>query len=202
VALGIGLALPFLFQHPAYVGAQYVGWLEHLRVNDRHVLVPHLWYRDLRLLTALVGLEVDYQAYQVVQLAVGVALAAICMTLCRTGCPRDLLLSLAFGLSCCWMTVFGSATESCTYILLAPTATWLVVMAPDQGGSSLGQRLGWVGCLLLGGAMVVQAPGASHPLWLRGVQPLAALLVLASLLTLAAQWMVRSSRRDPCPEYS
>ncbi len=33
----------------------------------------------------------------------------------------------ALGLTCCWMTVLGPATESNTYILVAPALAWVVL---------------------------------------------------------------------------
>src|SRR5579871_398569 len=122
VALAVGLCLPFFLQTPSYVLDQYRAWIGHLQANDRHLLAPHLWYRDLRLLSSLLGAELSYQFYQIVQLVAGLGLAVFCR---RTGRPLVVIL----GLGCCWMTVLGPATESATYLLLAPTSAWLLLDA-------------------------------------------------------------------------
>ena len=37
------------------------------------------------------------------------------------------LLTAVVALAACWMMLLGPATESCTYILLAPTLAWAVL---------------------------------------------------------------------------
>ena len=199
IVLGIGILLPFLFQHPNYVVEQYRQWSMHLQMNDRHLLAPHLWYRDLRLVASALDVDIGYQAYQIVQLFAGAGLAACCLALLRVGCPERWLLTLLLGLGCCWMTILGSATESCTYTLLAPTAAWLVLL---KAGSTLrGRWLGWLGFALLCLAPLLASPGSGKQLWLRALQPLAGLLLFLDLLCLAAGQVVRRAEgRSLCPD--
>src|SRR5262249_22259618 len=90
------------------------------------------------------------------------------------------LLTLLTGLACCWMTLFGSAAESATYVLLAPVAAWAVV-APARVPV-------WVRAVLLGAYALLLAAQVSawfpagRQLQALGVQPLGALLLLAGLL--------------------
>jgi hypothetical protein len=49
-----------------------------------------------------------------------------------------MLLSLA----CCWMTVLGPATESATYILLAPIVAWMLVETYAEPSAWL-RRIGY-----------------------------------------------------------
>jgi hypothetical protein len=45
------------------------------------------------------------------------------------GVPKQNLLTAMLGLAVCWMTLLGPATENSTYILLAPVAAWIVLVA-------------------------------------------------------------------------
>ena len=51
---------------------------------------------------------------------------------------RLLIFLAALALGTCWMTLVGPATESCTYILLAPVLAWAVLSATRQPWRSWG----------------------------------------------------------------
>jgi hypothetical protein len=187
VALALGLALPFLLQRPGYVADQYAGWVEHLRTDDRTVLPLELWYRDLRLLCRVCHVPLSAQGYQVVQIAAAAAIAVLCLTARLKSWPERRLLTGLFGLGCIWMTLFGSATESSTYILLAPTlaATLLLAWQPPQPR--------WLRGALLASYLLFTAtqaaawfPDGARRFHVLAPHPLAALLLLMGLL--AAEW--------------
>jgi hypothetical protein len=141
VALAAGLIVPFLVQEPQYVSGQYLAWLHHLQSNDRQNLPVELVYRDIRLLWHAWQMPLSATAYAVIQFLAGAGIAALCLALrCARREERQLLVSL-LGLGCCWMTLFGPATESCTYGLLAPTLAWAVLEAWLRRGSPW---LAWV----------------------------------------------------------
>jgi hypothetical protein len=182
LALAAGLALPFALQHFDYVAGQYASWWHHFQTYDRQNLRAELWYRDVRLLLQALGVPLGSPAYALVQLAGAAACAAACVAGCRAGWPRDRLLRLLFTLGCCWMTVLGPATESCTYILLAPALAWALL---DTWRVRHAIALGLVGAsygLLLVCLVAVWFPGGRsvHTL---GLQPLGGLLLLAGILT-------------------
>jgi hypothetical protein len=138
LALGIGLILPFLFQHPDYVRAQYGGWLHHLVSDDRQAMPLEVWYRDLRLLCHTCHIPLGPGAYSIVQIMFGALFAGICVMAHRTGREQRSLLVSLLALGCGWMTLFGPTTESCTYILLAPSLAWALLDAwilPQQAYS-------------------------------------------------------------------
>jgi Glycosyltransferase family 87 len=187
LAIAAGLILPFLLQRPAYVAAQYAGWVESLAGDDRQVRPREFWYRDARLVWSLWVAPMSARAYQLAEAAGAAAAAAACLWARRAALARPRLLALLFGLGCCWMTALGPATESATYVLLGPTAAWLLVSGrPDDHPTPL--RALWLTAYAL--LVVSQAASALPGGWGRsfqslGPQPLAALLLLGGLVALA-----------------
>jgi hypothetical protein len=181
-AILAGLALPFLFQHPAYVAEQYQTWFHYLKSEDRQGMALAATYRDLRLLFRAASVPLSAEVYMAIQLATAAAAAGICLFGQYARWSQQRLLTLLTGLGCCWMTVFGVATESCTYMLVAPTGAWAVMQARLEA-RSLPVRGLLVGSFLL--FLVAQMAnwfkGGSefHAL---GVQALAGLLLIAGLL--------------------
>jgi hypothetical protein len=181
-ALGLGLALPFLLQRGNYVMAQYSDWLRLLCHDDRMGQPLTSCYRDLGLLCRLVDLPLSRGAYFLIQMTSGVGALALCLLGRRAGWSRRQVLMATLVLSTCWMTLLGPATESCTYMLLAPALAWAVMSAAAADISRS------VRCLVIGSyglftlaALAVWFPGGSrwHAL---GVQPLAALLLLVGVV--------------------
>jgi hypothetical protein len=193
LALTAGLALPFLLQRPDYVATQYGHWVEHLANNDRQLMPRAYWYRDARLLCSLWVTPMSYGAYQVWQ-GIGAAVVAVaCLWARRTGLPQARLLTLLLGLGCCWMTVLGPATESSTYVLLGPTAAWLVLGGSVEG-HSIGLRIVWAtgyGLLVASQVASTLPGGLGRVAQALGPQPLAALLLFGGLLYLAFRRRVR-----------
>jgi hypothetical protein len=182
LALTAGLLLPFLLQWPDYVASQYTGWLHHLESNDRQLLIRDLWYRDLRLLVTAYVTPMSYQSYQIVEALAGLGIAATCVMAHRLQLPRQRLLNLVLTLGCCWTTVLGPATESATYVLLAPVASWLMLKATTSERSRVA-RTAWVASYVL----LLIAQIASWFPWGRtfhslGPQPLAGLILLGGVL--------------------
>lgn len=180
VALAAGVVMPFLFQAPEYVARQYAGWLAVLRADDRAGLATTVCYRDLWLLCRLARLPVSRDAYALIQGVAAAGVAGLCWAGRRNGWPRRRLLARVLNLGVCWMLLCGPATESATYILLAPTAAWAVV---DAGG----RRQGLTGALpLVAYALLVLCAAAA---WFPGVarvhavglQPAAAVVLVVAL---------------------
>jgi len=181
-ALAVGAALPFALQHGHYVAGQYMSWLEHFQTYDRQCLIVELWYRDIRLLLRPWLGPLDFWIYTGVQLLAAAGIAAFCLVGRLAFWPRDRLLLLLFALGCCWMTLVGPATESCTYILLAPTLAWALLDAwqTQRSRPALGLFLASYG-LFLACQMAVWFP-IGRTVHTLGLQPLAGLLLLAGIL--------------------
>jgi hypothetical protein len=180
--LSAGLVLPFLFQNPPYVLEQYTGWLRHLESNDRQLLPRGLWYLDVRLLFRLWVVPISYQNYFVIQALSGAAIGMICWLAKKTLWPREKLLILVLGLACCWMTACGPASESSTYVLLAPIASLLFLKAFEIEFFRWERSFYVLGYgLLLASQIANWFPGGRmFQSW--GPQPFAAILFLAGIL--------------------
>jgi len=178
----LGLALPFAFGEPHFVARQYSGWLHHLRTDDRQGLPLELWYRDLRLLGKICHVPLSGYAYSALQLTVALAIAVICWRSSRAGTKDRKVLVTILAWATCWMTLFGSATESCTYILLAPSLG-LALLSSWFGRSPWPRRSVLTASFALftftQAAVWFPSGKALHAL---GLHPLAALLFFLALL--------------------
>lgn len=100
-------------------------WWWHL-VNDvKHPASLLNWNQGLRLLLMRwLRLKLSDHAFLAVQAVAAAFIAALCLAGQRAGWPRRRLLARMLGMACCWMRVFGQATEPSTYILIAPALAW------------------------------------------------------------------------------
>lgn len=184
VALAAGLAVPFLMHNPDYVGRQYLHWGTNLWLDDRSQMPIEAGYRDLWLLCRLGHVPIRHHGYVGVQLAAAALLAGIGLAYRFQRWPRTRLLNGLLGLAACWMTLCGPATESCTYIVLAPTFAWWLVESWRGGYAA------WVKGLVVGSysLFLVQPFLQSLPFGSRygavALQPLGALILFATLLVL------------------
>jgi hypothetical protein len=182
LALAIGLALPFLWQNSDYVSRQYGIWWSYLTSEDRQNLPAATTYRDLRLLWRVWLVPLAPSVYLAVQLVTAAGSALVCLAGRFLGWSQRRLLTLLLGLGCCWMTAFGVATESATYMLVAPSAAWAVLEAWTER-RTLVLRLLFLGSygLLLAAQIANWFPGSSH-FHALGIQPLATLILFLGLL--------------------
>jgi hypothetical protein len=183
-ALIILALLPFLLQQPDYVADQYVQWFQRLRGDDRKYWPLEAAYRDLWLLFRRVYVPITPRLYLGLQLVSAAGCALLCATARLRGLPREDWLLLVLALGSCWMMLCGPATESCTYVVLAPTAAWAILRVRPR----LLPRLAFA--LLLAGVAAGLFPrtGRIHGL---GMQPLAALLLFVSYLPMGFRSPVR-----------
>lgn len=195
VAMAIGAALPFVLQSSDYSLRQYHLWFNYFTHEDRSNWDVLGTTVDFQLLLTQFGIRMPLAAYRLIEMVVGVAMGIGCLVFHFRGCRKEQLLTFALGASCVWMTVFGPATESPTYLILAPAISWGVLTtwtSPATGGSTSGSNGGsarWIrilmtaSCLLL---LSVQVAGvlwgpAFHALRTHGVQPLAGIVYLVAL---------------------
>jgi hypothetical protein len=189
IALAVGMALPFACQSPEYVLRQFRLWIGYTLHEDRSGWGLDSANVDLQLLLRVCGLPLSLKAYRLIEALAGLGFAGLCLAARRRGVPERRRLTLALGLGCVWMTVFGPATESPTYLILAPSVALGLIAAWDEGAArSPGVRL-LVRGLMLGSYVLflsLQLTTWSGRLFyayrVLGPQPVAGLLFLAGLL--------------------
>jgi hypothetical protein len=129
VCLAAGALLPFVLQHSHYVIDQYRDWAHYLVTEDRQNGLKSDWYKDLRAVWRIYIAPMRPNTYLLVEVASGGLIALLCALGRLRGWLRPLLLTFTLSLACCWMTALGPATESATYILLAPSLAWAIIQA-------------------------------------------------------------------------
>jgi len=142
LCLIVAVALPFALQKIDYVTRQYNDWLLYLRTEDRSSRSLSEWYNDLRLLFRVWFVPLSTMTYVIIQLAAGAAIAVLAVVGKIRHWPIQSLIAWIFSLSCCWMTLFGPATESATYVLIAPATAWIVCELLVRGGGAI--ETAWV----------------------------------------------------------
>lgn len=172
-------ALPYAIAPTSYVTEQYAALVQGLAHEDRTGDLSNA-YRDLRLVTAALGLAMPPLLFVALQGLGGLAIAVGALVVRR----RDEVAAVAFATSAtlCWILLLGPSTEKVTYHLLAVPLAWQAILAWRVRARG---RLCLLGvALLLVLIDSVYAPSrelqATQP-WLRCFSPWAALLVAADL---------------------
>jgi hypothetical protein len=191
VMVVLGLAIPFALQSPAYVVEQYNDWLARLGVDDRSAWPAYAGYQDFALLLRVSVGPCPRSLAHALGLAAAFACAVAVLGLRWRGLDRQRLVLACGDLAIGWMLLFGPATETCTYTLLA---------APLALRLRAGRPSAWLAYgLLLSALMALWFPKEfSRPVLSLGVQPLGALIYLGGVVV--ESWSapvagVRSSRQ-------
>ncbi len=124
VALAAAAVLPFVMQRAVYVMDQYTVWVHYLSTEDRQRGPIADWYRDFRALWRVYVTTMTPRTYLIIELITGAVIALLCLIARLRRLPIPLLMGFTLSLAVCWMTALGPATESATYILLAPPIAW------------------------------------------------------------------------------
>lgn len=173
-AMVAGLVFPFLCQSPTYVWQTYQTWIDHLWGDDRKTNPLNITYRDLWLLFRLY-LPIERTTYYAIQLGTAAGAGAICLAgrIWGNSERRQLLILTLLGTT--WMMLCGPATESCTFVMLAPAPAWVTFDA-FNAPRSIWTRLAIVAIvpLFVARPLVALVPGC-HDLSY-ALQPLGALL--------------------------
>jgi hypothetical protein len=191
-ALAVGLAVPFLCQHADYVLRQYGLWFHYMIQEDRSNWNASGLPVDLALLFRAWLTPIDLRTYRIIVVVAGLTFGAVCLLAVRSGRSERRTLTLVLGLACVWMTVFGPATESPTYLILAPSVAWGVITAWTEpvGGRRTVAVVRVLMTVSYGLLVSLQLAGWFGPLFhsyrVLGPQPIAGLLFLAGLLVQTA----------------
>ena len=132
IALFLLLIVPFLCQHWPYVSNQYHAWIATRTSDDRRQWPIEKLPLDLWFLLHWAGhLPIPVKVYTLIQLGTAGALALFCAVQTWRGWAKDRVLVGLFCLVSIWMTLCGPATESYTYLILAPAVILALVQAFD-----------------------------------------------------------------------
>lgn len=132
VALAALGALSFVLQRPAYVWEQYARWFATRSADNRLQYGSDVATHDLWVLLRSLHVVIGERAYRFAQLGGAVAVAAVCLAGRLRRWPQERLLVALMTLVCCWMILLGPATESATYVLLAPAVVFALVQSFAQ----------------------------------------------------------------------
>jgi hypothetical protein len=198
IALLLLVLLPFLFQHWSYVANQYHTWIATRTSDDRRQWPIEKLPLDLWFLIHWVGhLPVPVKIYSLIQLGSAGALAVFCAGQTWRGWAKERVLIGLLCLVSIWMTLCGPATESYTYLILAPAIVFALVQAFDAHQPA-GLRA------LVSAAFILQLFAATRasfiphfkPFWVLSVLPCSALIFLVYTLW----WLFNNSLWTEDPE--
>jgi hypothetical protein len=193
LALALGLGLPFLLQRPGYVASQYAHWWDLMWTDNRHERpVSELCSRDLWLAIRLAHLPMSFMGYRFLQLLLAGGVAGICLAGRLTGWPQHRLLIRLFSLGLCWMVLCGPATESCTYILLAPILAWAVLEAMLDSRPLWSRTIPWCSFALFGLSQFTSWVPENLRMIFIGILPAAGVLLLVSIVEASVREVIRS----------
>lgn len=182
-----GFLLPFVLQSPSYVAEQYRDYIGYLGMDDRTYAQLDRVPRDWTVIPRMwLGIVPTPTVTKIVSLMAAGLTAGVVIRLIRMRTGLDQPLMAAWILGSIWMTVFGPATESNTYAILAAVASYIVVDPTPR--SRLATILSRVGYGLLWITVLRGLFPADWKFQVLGPQPLGALaLAAAAVLTWRAR---------------
>jgi hypothetical protein len=186
VTLGAGLLLPFLTQGPAVVAGQYAQWFHHLGDSTGNLRER---LRSLDYLFVLLGRPLPVRWFLILELLAGALVFWLCLRCFRrTDDARQRLTQVGL-LYLVWVVLFGPATESCTYVMMAPAVAWALVDVSQRPAWRL-TRLVLLASLLLMGPLVTDLFGRAVRNFANehGSQPIGALLFVPYAVTCSRCW--------------
>jgi hypothetical protein len=130
LAVAVGFALPFAFQSPEYISHQFADWFERVGTDDRTNQPLERGYHDFQKLLRRWGEPTPLAAYRGTEVLAGCAAAGLVYLSRRQSHGHRV--QLCAGLGLIWCTLFGPATESATYMLLAPVAAQAVIAVTSR----------------------------------------------------------------------
>ena len=194
LGVAAGFALPYAFQAPEYITAQYQLLFENLGNDDRSARPLFAGYQDFHMLLRVFGINIPRNDYAYVQAATGLAAACLILWLRMRGMSRSETALNAFAIGICWMCVFSPAVEASTYIHMAPLMAFEMLPARRPLWVKLAAYSG--GGLFLLSVIVFAFPHAIHqPVIALGVLPMGAALI--AIATIARTVMSRPVLATP-----
>jgi hypothetical protein len=195
IALLLLAIAPFFFQRWPYVANQYHEWIATRASDDRRNWPIEKLPLDLWFLFRWLGqVSIASRIYSLIQLGSALALAVLGAFGTWKNWSTARVLTGLFCLASVWMILCGPATESYTYLLLAPP-TILALVQSFNAGQPVWLRV-WVSAVFaLELLAVARASFFPHfkPFWALSFQPLSAVLFLSYCLF----WLFNNSFWQP-----
>jgi alpha-1,2-mannosyltransferase len=184
LAVMVGLGLPFLLADSEYAVRQYDLWIRYFVAEDRSGWPAQYTNVDLQLVIRRWIVPLSTPGYRVVEALGGLTFLGLTVAAAHKQTPHDQAARLALGLGCVWMTTLGPATESPTYLILAPvTAMSAVLVWVRRPVDRVGRFLIVIAYLV---PLSIQVTLWNAPLFdayrTLGPQPLAGLFLAAALV--------------------
>jgi len=175
-------ALSLVLQRPAYAWAQYGNWFHSLGQDPRRTLNYYGTYRDFWLILRVLHVPISTMGWAMLQAASGAALAAHLWMIKRRSADADELDLLLLTLGTCWMLLFGPATESSTYVILAPA---LILAWGRWNGSTLVRGAYASYAFLIASQMVTSWAHQHQSAYTHLIQPVGALILAGTVFASA-----------------
>jgi hypothetical protein len=194
-----GLAAPFFFQSPLVVAGQYQSWIHHLR-DSTQIMRERL--RSIDHLFLVSGHPIEPATFAVLGIAAGVGALLLSLLFASQVADHRAILLRLYLLFAVWAMLFGPATETCTYIVLAPACAWCIIEGwRTHRGVLTGVTL--TSSFLLAGILVTDIAGPALRAFFNahGAQPIAALLLLFYLIETAI-WSKKCQPPAPGPSWA
>ncbi len=174
-----GLAgLSFILQRPMYVWSQYQLWVATRGADNRLQYQIDIAPRDLWMVLKMLHVPVPERAYMAFQALSGAAIAVLAVLgRFRWRWPEERVLMAIFSPVSTWMLLCGPATESATYVMLAPAVVFALVESlesrfpPWMRGIIISAYV-----VLLLGLGINSFLGLKKSIYVMSVQPVGALL--------------------------
>jgi hypothetical protein len=189
--------LPFGFQSASYVMSEYRHWAAFSFGDLRVEKDLSDSNRDAWMLFRLSRLPLNYFWYQLIQAITAVSLAFwtwLNRSFLKTITTANIQFLKLFNLAIAWMLIFGPASESSTYSLAAPLASYSMVTLLTLSTTMLERVLILLSCLLMLLAHLGSAFTYTSMLHAWGIHPIAA-IILATTVHL----LLRSPDRQTLP---
>jgi hypothetical protein len=181
--------LSLILQRPGYAWPQYSFWIHSLRQDPRRTQNYFGTYRDFWLILRVLRVPITMQGWTVLQAASGGVLAVTLLLIQRRKLPGEELDFLILTLGTCWMLLFGPATESSTYVILAPSLVlaalrrnYLPRFVPENPGRGFFVCVWMAYGLLIASQMLTSWHHQSQTPYTHLIQPIATVVFTVALL--------------------
>jgi hypothetical protein len=180
-------AIPFLTRPPSIVIGQYYDWYVGLTGP-----LQGRWtgYRDAWTVWEQLFPPVHHHAYMVLQLVTAVAVLGWCVWQRRRVQSTGYLLTLILSMWVSWQLLFGPGTEQLTYGIIAPSASWAVLVSVAE------KRARWLA--VTAWAMLALLPSGDIEKAVLSFLP-AGMVLLPMGVVLFVAWLVWHERGDAQP---